>query len=1131
MARGATAKLVRFNALSANDMLRSMKSLLSFFSVYLLIAVPAQAGLFDRQPQGVSAAFVSNSVPITISLANHPKLLKSDARWSLTGWVCPAFEPKGFAPGKGPIDLYVGAKLPGAREYVLIGGIGNGDVTRGSQRIFLWSAQGLSLWGGQDAVRSHESLQANQWQFLAATSDGKTIRLYKNGQEIASGGLFLSEAPAVMTLAPALRWNEARQFEGKIADFTVWSKTLSPNAIAEMAHPPSDLDTRSIPLRPRGPEVVRERPLNCPSLFEPQDPRTLPEPKEPPQTPVRKPKLGEQHLAVVDPSGKLVLNTGWELIEARRVSARGETLSKPGINTHDWYDATVPGTVLTTLVNEGVYPDPYYGFNNLAIPETLNKQDWWYRTEFKTPAGFEHRRVWLNFNGINYAAEICLNGRRVGSMKGAFIRGRFDVSSQLRTKGLNALAVRILPPPHPGIPVECSLKINDRPCGGWMTLDGPTFYAAEDWNWIPGIRDREMGIWQDVVLEATGPVTLVDPFVTTKLPLPATSSADLTVRVELRNHESKPHNVTLHGRLEDIEFSQTATVPPNGSVQVQLDPRTVPALRLVHPRLWWPNGYGPQNLYTMDLSVSDESGAPSDSKKVRFGVRQFSYETKPSFKLFVNGQPILCRGGSWGMDDALKRVSRERLEPYVHLERDAHINIIRTWSGQSIEDSLFDLCDEYGIMVWSELWLTTHVTNHDPEDYGLMLANMRDAIKRYRNHPSIVVWGGRNEGWPPPEIDGPLRQFIQDEDGTRFYQPSSNGYGMGQSGPWGYRDPEAFFKEAEGFPPEWGLPSVPTADAIRAMMPAAETWPISDCWAYHDFNTAWRTDYLKAIQTRFGDSASLDDFCRKAQMINYETHRALYESINDKMFKGTTGTMLWMSHPSWPSTIWQLYSSDYDTHGSYYGAMKANELVHVQMNPLTFQAGVVNQLFQPLENVRVVARIYDLEGARLGELETNLTALASACTPALPIHWAPAARSPVQLLSLRLLDQTGRLLSENFYWHAPHPEDLRVMTHMTRVTLDAKATLRQIAGHATLQVTLSNPTPHWAVMAKLTLRDTATGRRILPAYYSDNYVSIPPGEERTVIVECPRAEGAMKLGLDGWNLEPREFPIPRASAN
>ena len=1102
-----------------------MKFFLSFLSVYILIAIPAQAGLFAPQPQRVSAAFVSNSAPLTVSLANQPKLLKKDARWSLTCWVCPAFEPKGFAPGKGPIDFYVGAKLPGAREYVLIGGIGDGDVTRGRQRMFLWSAQGLSLWGGQDAVRSYKSLEANRWQFLAATSDGKTIRLYKDGKEIASGELFLRDAPAVMTLAPALRWNEARQFEGKIADFTVWSRTLSANAIADMAHPKGDLETRSIPVQPRGTEIVRERPLNCPSLFEPQDPRTLPEPKEPPQKAVRKPKLTEQRLAVVDSSGKLVLNTGWELIEARRVSGHGETLSKPGLNTHDWYDATVPGTVLTTLVDEGVYPDPYYGFNNLAIPETLNKQDWWYRTEFETPAGFQHRQVWLNFNGINYAAEIWLNGRRIGSMKGAFIRGRFEVSAQLHAKGLNALAVRILPPPHPGIPVESSLKINDRPCGGWMTLDGPTFYAAEDWNWIPGIRDRDIGIWQDVMLEATGPVTLVDPFVTTKLPLPSTSSADLTVRVELRNHESKPHQVTLHGRLDNIEFSQTATVPANGSTQVTLDPQTVPALRLANPRLWWPNGYGPQNLYVMDLSVTDESGVQSDSKKVRFGVRQYSYETKPSFKIFVNGQPILCRGGSWGMDDAMKRVSRERLEPYVRLEHDAHLNIIRTWSGQSIEDSLFNLCDEYGIMVWSELWLTTKVTNHDPEDYGLMLTNMCDGIKRYRNHPSIVVWGGRNEGWPPPEIDKPLRQFIKDEDGTRFYQPDSNGYGMGHSGPWGYRDPEAFFKEAEGFAPEWGLPSVPTADAIRKMMPAAETWPISDCWAYHDFNTAWRDDYLKAIQTRFGDSANLDEFCRKAQMINYETHRALYESINDKMFKGTTGVMLWMSHPSWPSMIWQLYSWDYDTHASYYGAKKANEPLHVQMNPITFQASVVNQRFQPMEDVVVVARIYDLEGVLLSNEETNLTAASSACTPALPIKWASTAQSPVQFLFLQLSDKTGRLLSENFYWHARNPEDLRAMTNMTRVALVGKATLHRAAGHATVEVKLRNPTSHWAVMAKLTLRDAATGRRVLPAYYSDNYISIPPEQERIVTVECQHPAGEMKLGLDGWNVDPQTIVL------
>jgi hypothetical protein len=393
--------------------------------------------------------------------------------------------------------------------------------------------------------------------------------------------------------------------------------------------------------------------------------------------------------------------------------------------------------------------------------------------------------------------------------------------------------------------------------------------------------------------------------------------------------------------------------------------------------------------------------------------------TAPFLVIKVNGRRIVCKGGNWGLDEALKRVSRARLEPGIRLERDANLTMVRNWCGQNTEEIFYDLCDEYGLMVWNDFWISTQNWNLQPVDLPLWLANAEDVVKRFRNHPSIVIWCGRNEGVPPPVLNEGLDRIVRDRDGTRYYQPGSIQVNLLNSGPWTYGDPVKFFSDyGRGFTTELGLPCAPTADAIRAMMPAVDQWPISDTWAYHDWHQADHGEvgvFMEALARQFGAGTSLDDFCRKAQMLNYVAHRALFEGLNAHLWSPASGRLIWMSHSTWPSMEWQLYSSDFDPNGAYYGAKKACEPIHVQLNLHDRGVLLTNTTLTDVAGAGVRAELYDLHGKRLGFQEVRVNVPANATTAAFRLDEAPAAGLPITFVKLTLAGPDGRLLSDNFY--------------------------------------------------------------------------------------------------------------------
>jgi Exo-beta-D-glucosaminidase Ig-fold domain/Glycosyl hydrolases family 2/Glycosyl hydrolases family 2, TIM barrel domain/Glycosyl hydrolases family 2, sugar binding domain len=836
---------------------------------------------------------------------------------------------------------------------------------------------------------------------------------------------------------------------------------------------------------------------------------------------------------------QVVISSGWQLQDAAKVSQTGAALAVADFKPEGWYAATVPGTVLTSLVNDGVYPEPLYGENNRPdkIPDSLARTPYWYRTVFTVPKSYKGKKVWLNFAGINYSAEVWVNGADQGSIRGAFARGIFDISSVAKPGSKVALAVLVSPQPHPGEPHEHTIADGLGKNGGITAIDGPTFLSTIGWDWIPGIRDRDTGIWQKVFLSASGPVLIKNPLVTTDLPLPKTDTADIAIQATLENVTDKPQKGILKGSFGDVSFQQPVELEPHTSQLVSVDPKSIPALHLINPKLWWPNGYGPQNLYTLHLAF-DLDHKTSDSHDVSFGVRKITYSVPDSefLTISVNGVRVFIRGGNWGLDEAMKRIPRERLEAQIRMHQLANLNLIRNWVGQSTDEDFYELCDKYGLLLWDEFFQPNPSDGPDPTDLDTYIANVREKILRFRNHPSIAVWCARNEGYPPKTIDDRLRTLMTELEPTRLYQPSStDGRGVSSHGPYYWRTPRSYYVYDEAFKTEVGSTSIPTIESIQGMMPQKDWETINDDWAEHDLAKGAQAGntYPLTLADRYGKLANLADFVRKSQLANYEAFRAMYEGRNAKLFNPTTGVITWMSNPAQPSFVWQLYHHDLEPNSALFGTRKAGEMLHIQLNESNGNLEVINNQPTPLANAVAHISIYNLDGSVQYQHDFTVTALPSAATSLGAVE-LPSSLSSAYFVKLDLHDASGKALSNNFYWRAlpDHEDNLQDLNKLPVVTLDAKITRQDADGKSLISVTLHNPGNQIALMAHLQLRRQHSGERVLPVYYSDNYISLVPNETREITIEAAQSDlkgEAALVVVDGWNIGVNASSSRRAS--
>lgn len=887
------------------------------------------------------------------------------------------------------------------------------------------------------------------------------------------------------------------------------------------------------------------------------------------------------------PAGALILHGHWQMREEAVVGNHGEDFSRVGSNEfRDWYETTVPTTALGTLIRHGVYPDPYVGLNNLQIPDASTEHSrryhldqyshlrdgsnpwskpYWFRTQFRLPEHFRGKTIFFHFDGINYRADIWLNGEQVAGadrVAGMFRRFCFDVSRVVRFAEPNALAVRIHPLDHPGDPVQeqiYGLAGGFGPNGGdGEILRDVTQYCTIGWDWVPACRDRNIGIWQHVWLEAKGVVAVRDPaaFVESAEP----QEARLTVKVKLQNTAHQAATVDLLVRLEPdgfqaagLSFRSRQTIPPSTEQEITLHSGDHPELVLRNPVLWWPVGYGEPALYRLTVEAST-GGQLSSSAECSVGIRTIGTYVLPSGgrAFTVNGRTIRLAGGAW-IPDFLLSWSAQRYRDEVRLMAEGNHTVVRV-NGCGIvpPDVFFDECDRRGLLVWQDFSRTSiawearkdHLHSNDPLpcNAALLLANMEDCIARLRSHPSLLLWCGCNEAIPQDDFGRPMQnEILPAQDGLRLWLPSSGSDPAWErepictwsGGPYELVPLARYFQLYETGKPftcknEIGLASPPPINSIRRAIPSfrqpdANSFPLNQAFGYHDATSQIYRATHQLIRSNIGEAAGITEYLWMADLWSASAYRSIYEAANHARPRNA-GTHLWKVNAAWPSMMWQLFDWYLRPNAGYYAMRRACQPLHLQYSPIDGSLQVVSTLPTVAPDLQATAAIYDWSGKLLYSHEWKVDAAAETNTRVDVLPFA-VAEDRLCFVSLRLSDASGGEQSRSVTW-LQKDEDWKELLQLPPADL-AVQVLEQTheKTETVLRVSVQNVSPVPAVQIRLEVLQDVGGEECLPAFWSDNAFTLMPGGRREVTVRFRSGSDEPHLVSEGWNVRPQEIRI------
>jgi hypothetical protein len=902
-------------------------------------------------------------------------------------------------------------------------------------------------------------------------------------------------------------------------------------------------------------------------------------------------------------SVKQVKLIDFDLQSSALITASGEELSTPEYKSKIyWFPVKVPSTVLTGLVTNRVYPDPYSGLNNMLIPDASNKfnkkydlekfsflpndpnpwkKPFWYRTTFVVPSADNGRCFQLIFKGINYRAAIWLNGRQVTDstrMAGMFAQYSLDVSSYIKAGEKNVLAVKIYPLDYPGLPSAEQLKaLGDFYPNGGPTGDigkNVTMLCSVGWDWVPPVRDRNIGIWLPVYLRTSGGVTIGNAKIITDLTGERdTSMAKLSLSLTLFNHTSSNDIGKLTVKISPENFigksyqlTKNVAVGGNASNLIELNSSNSKELLFDKPSIWWPNGYGNPNLYRIRLQYTGQSGLSDDTTFV-FGIRTVSskaVDVNGSLRrdFYVNGRRVHLTGGAWVPDFMLNRDSL-RYDYEMHLCRNSNINLVRIWGGGVTPcDEFFEAADRYGLLVWSDFWVTGDTQGEFkgspdwPFENEVFKKNVVSTILRIRNHPSLLVWTGGNEGHARRELYDFMRNNVISLDGTRPFIPSSSGFaklpeewpgswpdnlpgGVYSGGPYTWQDPKSIYNRViEGkdwvFKDETGLPSMQPYNIMPKIIPDL-VWdknlpfPLNNTWGYHDAcsgNGRWEL-YYKEMVRRYGEPKSMEDFCNKMQLMNAIGYQGIFEAAGHK-FNDIGGVMLWKLNAAFPSVVWQVYDWFLMPNAGYYFMQNACEPVHIQLNLSNNKVMVLNRTYKSFSGLTAQADIYSLGSKPLFHESIDVSLVPTDIKETSSLDKILKEAKGVSFIVLNLKNSSGKILSHNVYWISPDG-DYKSMNEMNETNIyvsELKEEKGKIDNKWTIQIT--NNTGKMAFFIRPQLM--SCGEEILPSFWSVNYFTLAPGESTAVSVTCPSAklkDGDPVLKVSGWNVPVMEMVIKK----
>jgi exo-1,4-beta-D-glucosaminidase len=849
---------------------------------------------------------------------------------------------------------------------------------------------------------------------------------------------------------------------------------------------------------------------------------------------------------------RMYLHKNWQIQSSCDVKAAGEQISSAGFDAKSWHKADIPATVVGALVTDKTYPDPNFGTNLKSFPgmnysdkNLFANQDmpegspfrcsWWYRTDFRPPAGELKKTQWLNFLGINYRANIWLNGHKVAEasdVAGTYRSYEFDVSKFLRPGKANAIAVEVFAPGKDDLGIT------------WV-----------DWNPTP--PDKDMGIWKEVFLRSSGEVVVRNPFVASKLDTEY-KTAELTISGELHNVSSEDVKGVLRAEVEGIELQQAVELGSSESKVVKFGPEQFAKLKLAHPRLWWPYQMGTPHLYTAKLSFQIGKQV-SDAASVTFGIREVTSElTDKGHRLFkINGRKVLIRGAAWA-PDLLFRWSSQRLDVDLAYVRDMGMNTIRL-EGRLDRDEFFEKTDQLGILVmpgWTCCDAWERWKNWNGDQNRVAAASLRDQITRLRNHPSVFVWLNGSDNPPPADVE---TMYLSIEKELEWPNPIissasgqktavSGGSGVKMTGPYEYVPPVYWLADTQaggayGYNTETSPgPAIPPRESLEEFIPKDHLWPIDDVWNYHAGGERFTTVniFTDGLNRRYGQATSLDDYERKAQAMTYDGQRAMFEAYARNKYT-STGVIQWMLNNAWPSLIWHLYDFYLVPAGGYFGTKKACEPVHVQYSYDDNSVAVINGTYEPLKRMKVSAKIYSLDAKEKGSREATMDLEADSSTKAFDLT-NPDGLAPTYFLKLELHDAAGKLVSDNSYWLSTKPDvldwakrsdtvytpqkefgDLTGLNNLPKVKVAITKTMHLSGGNSTFAVVVENKGEGVAFMVHPRLTRGKAGNDVTPVFWNDNYFSLMPGEKKAVTARFDSTSlhgAAPELVVEGWNVEP-----------
>lgn len=860
---------------------------------------------------------------------------------------------------------------------------------------------------------------------------------------------------------------------------------------------------------------------------------------------------------ISQPAQTIALRQGWGIQSACSIQAAGQQISSTQFKPQGWIEATVPTTVLAAQVAAGIYPDPYYGmnmrklpgadyplgkfFSNMEMPAgSPYRCGWWYRKQLQVPAAFRGKTVWLHFAGINYRANLWVNGQLIADSKqiaGAYRVYNIDITRAVTAGKAAVIAVETF------APGPLDLGIN------WV-----------DWNPFP--PDKDMGLWGAVDLVASGPVAVRSPFIATHFEDASLAAADITVTAQLTNAADHPVKGTLSGSFAGKQFQQPVELAAGESRSVSFSPEQFPQLKLKHPAIWWPAEMGAHPLEPLTVRFL-ANGVVSDTATVRVGIREASSElTNKGARLFrINRKPILIRGGGWSQDLML-REDHENLPQQIRMVKDLRLNTIRL-EGKLESDDFYRLTDENGILVmagWCCCDQWEHWNKWSPENYRVAAESLRAQMLRIRHHASLFVWLNGSDNPPTPFVE---QAYLNIEKETQWpnaiissasAKPTtvSGASGVKMSGPYDYVAPSYWLVDtahggAFGYNTETSPgPAIPQPDSLRRFIPQQDLWPIGQVWNYHAGGGSFMNMnvFNDGMRATYGWPDSMEEYSRIAQTMAYDGERAMFEAYSRNKYT-STGVVQWMLNNAWPSVIWHLYDYYLQTGGGYFGTKKAGEPLHVQYSYNDHSIYAVSTLRRDVPALTVHAQVLDLQLHPVFDQTKTIDLAADSSQRAIDI---PSSifqpEDSLHFVNLELKDKSGKVLSQNFYWI---PSKLTQFnwaktdyTHTPAISFANMQSLRklptsQLRGTLTLKgrelhVHLENPSQALAFQVQVQ-GVTADGKPIIPLLWSDDFIELMPGNNRDLIAELPehmRGNDATVV-VSAWNANPLKLSSHRGT--